>query len=762
MNINVFFQFLFFNGFTLLFFGCNENPLKTHVPSEIIGLSSVIYLTGDNNCEIDLNDYFIDIKKIDSVLFNKTSYVVDSLGRITIPFNDSIAFILSLFVYTPMHTYAIPVKKSTDKLIEIIYPKNVDNVSIKGEFTNWLPQPMVKRDSIWIFHQKVKPAIYQFCFVIDGIDQLSTNYSHVSNGIGGFNCLINADSYLLKKPVLNFKLNEENKLVFTSDDTSSRILAYFNNTLIVDNEIVKDGCVPVLPDYTNDIELGYIRAWALSNNGYSQELLLPYVNGRLVLKSDELPRYAPHKMTMYNVFVDRFYDGDSTNQPIMLDSVLPQAQYLGGDVKGVIKQLENSYFDSIGINTIWVSPLVQNTMGAWGSWAMPKSKFSSYHGYWPTSFTRVNRSFTTENELHDLIDLVHDQNKNILLDVVANHIHKDHPFYQTNPDYFTDLYLPDGTMNTERWDDYRLTTWFDVFLPTLNLEREEVYTMLADSIFYWLDKYHLDGFRHDATKHIPEIFWKELTKKIKKEYINTGKGAVFQIGETYGSHDLVGSYVNSGQLDAQFDFNVYDAIMKVLCDGASWSSIVQVINKSQSQYGDHHLMGNISGNQDKGRSISYFGGDLLRNEDAKVAGWNREIEIGEEVLAFKKMKIMHLINSTIPGIPVVYYGDEIGMPGGNDPDCRRMMRFDGLSEMELDLKKTVSSFLKTRQLSMPLIYGNLRWDRISDDLIAYSRIYGEDSNTIYIYKGSDTIELEHDGTIFNLAPWSYKVFTNGN
>ena len=115
------------------------------------------------------------------------------------------------------------------------------------------------------------------------------------------------------------------------------------------------------------------------------------------------------------------------------------------------------------------------------------------------------------------------------------------------------------------------------------------------------------------------------------------------------------------------------------------------------------------GNQDKRRSISYFGGALSRSEDAKVAGWTRKIEIGNEEVAFKKMRLMHLLNAILPGIPVIYYGDEIGIPGGNDPDCRRRMQFNGLNQQEKQLKNEVASFLHKRRNSMALIYGNLHW-----------------------------------------------------
>ena len=166
-------------------------------------------------------------------------------------------------------------------------------------------------------------------------------------------------------------------------------------------------------------------------------------------------------------------------------------------------------------------------------------------------------------------------------------------------------------MNTEKWDEHRLTTWFDVHMPSFNHEIEVVRELLSDSLMNLIHEYQFDGFRHDATKHVPSSFWKLLTKKIKTQYQHEKNGDFFQIGETYGSHKLVGSYVNSGQLDAQFDFNVYDAIMKILCDDASFNVFVDVIDKSIATYGDHHLMGNITGNQDKGRSISYFGGALM-------------------------------------------------------------------------------------------------------------------------------------------------------
>ena len=79
-------------------------------------------------------------------------------------------------------------------------------------------------------------------------------------------------------------------------------------------------------------------------------------------------------------------------------------------------------------------------------------------------------------------------------------------------------------MNTEKWDEHRLTTWFDTFMPTLDLERDEVSEVMSDSAAWWAHHSGIDGFRHDATKHIPESFWRKLTQKLKRPNSRTGSG----------------------------------------------------------------------------------------------------------------------------------------------------------------------------------------------------------------------------------------------
>ncbi len=235
-------------------------------------------------------------------------------------------------------------------------------------------------------------------------------------------------------------------------------------------------------------------------------------------------------------------------------------------------------------------------------------------------------------------------------------------------------------------------------------------------------------------------------------------------------------------LDAQFDFNLYDAISTSLAIGNSFKKVEQEISKSLNNYGWHNIMGNITGNQDRGRFISYAGGTLRYDENAKEAGWTRAIGVGNEN-AYKKSAMLFAFISTVPGIPVVYYGDEIGMPGGNDPDNRRMMQFENLNANQIELKNTAAKLLNLRRSNMALIFGDFRMLLVEDKIIAYQRTYF-DKSAIVVFNNSEneqktTIIMPHNCShknikqnfgnnfeidcrkiIISLKPYSFEVLTN--
>jgi len=330
---------------------------------------------------------------------------------------------------------------------------------------------------------------------------------------------------------------------------------------------------------------------------------------------------------------------------------------------------------------------------------------------------------------------------------VANHMHIASPTLQQHPDWHTDSLLPDGRRNFELWDEARLTTWFDVHIPTLDLEREEVYMPMTDSALYWLENFEFDGFRHDACKHIPECYWRTLTKKMVQRFPDRH---LWMIGETYGSPELIGTYVKTGMLNAQFDFNVYFTLRDALIGRNGMNDVDRVIRESIAAYGAHHTMGNISGNHDQARFASVAGGAISTDEDAKEAGWTREVGIGNAEQAYRRAMMMELINMTIPGVPCIYQGDEYAEAGGNDPDNRHLMRFGNLNEEENEFRAKVQELIKIRRQSMPLMYGEYMPVEAGADRLVFDRIYMGDTMRVTADRNGKC-SIEHNGkTIWEL------------
>ena len=493
----------------------------------------------------------------------------------------------------------------------------------------------------------------------------------------------------------------------------------------------------------------YLRVFAEDEQFLYNDLLLPMEDGEIITDASQLTRHDQQAQVLYSILIDRFYNGNTgndwkMNSPEVLDIV----DYQGGDLAGVTEKIADGYFDRLGVNTLWISPITQNPWDAWGLYPFPNgnkydptktyTKFSGYHGYWPIYATQLDSRFGTPEELHALLDTAHAHGINIILDYVANHMHINSPTLQQHPDWHTDSILPDGRRNFELWDEARLTTWFDKHIPTLDLEREEVCEQMTDSALYWLQNYDLDGFRHDACKHIPEGYWRMLGQKIATRW--PGR-PIWMIGETYGSPELIGSYVKTGMLNAQFDFNVYFTAREALCGYKGMDEVMQNELTSLRTYGAHHTMGNISGNHDQIRFASIAGGAIDIYAYGKEEGWTQEIGIGDTAVAYRRALLLEVLNMTLPGVPCIYQGDEYGEVGGNDPDNRHLMRFETLSPEEKEMRNQVAELIQMRRNSMPLLYGEFIPLIDRPDEIVFQRIYLGQTVTVSINRKDLTFKI---------------------
>ena len=501
-------------------------------------------------------------------------------------------------------------------------------------------------------------------------------------------------------------------------------IAMWQNERIEDVVINGNTISVAIPRVAKRYERSSIRVFAASERGRFNDVLLPLEFGAVVTEADQLHRTDHQAQILYSLMIDRFNNGNKANDwKINSPEVLDKVDYQGGDIAGITSKIEDGFFADLGITTIWISPITQNPYDAWGQNVNPDTKFSGYHGYWPIYSTVVDKRFGTDEELRTMLSTAHDGEMNVILDYVANHLHINSPVLQEHPDWTTDLYLPDGRKNIGQWDgETRLTTWFDEHIPTLDLEREEVCEPMTDSALHWVRNFDFDGYRHDACKHIPLNYWRMLTHKMKSEMPNRN---LWMIGETYGDTELIGSYVKTGMIDSQFDFNLYHNSRDVIADpNQSMKLIAATVEESERAYGSHHTMGNITGNHDKPRFISLAGGDMaLGWYDDKAEGWHREVVVGDMDKGHAGLQLLKAIISTVPGVPCIYQGDEYGVPGANDPDNRDMMTFQCENDYQVREFEQTKALFHARRNSVPLNYGDLRTLYVDDEAWVFLRHY---------------------------------------
>lgn len=513
---------------------------------------------------------------------------------------------------------------------------------------------------------------------------------------------------------------ERGSIVVETTQPVKEAIALWQNKVIEGVEIDGSAIRVEVPECAAKYERSVVRIYAASEAGRFNDILVPLERGEVVTDAADIRRQDAQSQILYSLMIDRFNNGNTANDwKINSPEVLDKVDYQGGDIAGITAKIEDGFFTDLGITTIWISPITQNPYDAWGQNVNPDTKFSGYHGYWPIYSTVVDKRFGTEEELRTMLSTAHDTEMNVILDYVANHLHINSPVLQEHPDWTTQLILPDGRENIALWDEQRLTTWFDKHIPTLDLEREEVCEPMTDSALHWVRNFDFDGFRHDACKHIPLNYWRMLCHKMKSEMPDR---SLWQIGETYGSVELIGSYVKTGMIDSQFDFNLYHTSRDVIVDtNRSMRDIVSVVEESEAAYGSHHTMGNITGNHDKPRFISIAGGDMpLWGIDDKAEGWHREVVVGDMDKGHAGLQLMKAIIATVPGVPCIYQGDEYGVPGANDPDNRDMMAFEGYNDYQLKEYAQTKALMHHRRNSMPLMYGD------------YLTLYADDHTWVFI------------------------------
>lgn len=659
---------------------------------------------------------------------------------------------------TAIYRFPIKVKRLTEHTFRYVPKGAVKQVCVMGNFNDWnrTSLPMQQEpDGSFTLTRTFDEGEYQYKFVVDGKEVIDESNLHkVPNGFGGYNSVLTIKPRRANNAYLHIasmkRKGDETELafVFECDSAASKlrsqhVIALIGNQLLGARQltIVENRIVVRLRG--NDMIGEKVLRLAVSQEGVTTPMQTVFLFNGLPMGTPESSRIRTsnlaretaqqsfnwHDAIIYSIITDRFANGDSTNdKPLVHDSLFAPANYFGGDFRGIIQKLDEGYFDSLGVNVLWLSPVNKHPERPHREYPPPHRYYSGYHGYWPVSATEVEPRFGDMELLRRLIAKAHRRGIKVILDFIAHHVHIDHPFYQHHPEWFGKLDLPDGRKNLRLWDEHRLTTWFEPYLPSFDYTSKLALDTMSSNAVWWLQQTDADGFRHDAVKHVPNAFWRETTRKIKQAIQIPEKRHIYQIGETFGSYELVKSYINNGQLDAQFNFNLFYTARRVfLSPNESFASLEAELRKTFEVYGTQNLTGNLMDSHDQVRYIALADGDLDLNErtpkglSAQDAAWLAPPKV-DSPTSYDKTKLYLAYLLTIPGIPTIYYGDEIGLTGAADPDNRRPMRFgNDLSDLEKKMLTDVQRLIKLRSSHSALRYGDFQTLLANESCFAYLR-----------------------------------------
>lgn len=410
-----------------------------------------------------------------------------------------------------------------------------------------------------------------------------------------------------------------------------------------------------------------------------------------VLASGKGSKITPKDM-IYFIMTDRFKDGDTSNNQ-GVNKGDPGA-YHGGDFQGIIDELD--YIKDLGFTAIWISPVVKN-------------QIRGYHGYWASDFYDTNEHFGSMEKLKELVQKAHSKDMKVIVDLVINHTGQLHPWVGETD--YADWFHPKKSIvdygNQEEVEDGWLSN-----LPDLDQDNPKVREYLIDMSKWWIKETGIDGYRLDTVRHVPKDFWVDFAAQIKKDYPD-----FYLIGEVFsGDVDYVGRYQKTG-IDGLLDFPIYYGVNDVFKNYKPASEIGDLINKS-SVYENRCLMGTFIDNHDVPRFVN-------------------QIDRGQ----YEKLKQALVFMMTYTGIPVMYYGTEIAMDGGADPDNRR--------DMDWNLKSPVSEYVKKlteiRKSNSVFTGGDIKVLKAENNFLCYSRKDG--SSKAFVAFNTSNLQKEFEFTI---------------
>jgi len=368
--------------------------------------------------------------------------------------------------------------------------------------------------------------------------------------------------------------------------------------------------------------------------------IFPWMNPADIFKT---PRWV-NDTIWYQIFPERFCNGDESNDPEGVrewkyEPVKEYDSYYGGDIAGMIKRLD--YIAGLGITGLYLTPVFEA---------------QSNHKYNTKDYRRVDPHFGTNEELRYFIDLCHKRGIRVMLDGVFNHTGTDIPMWLDvlengrGSEYF-DWYMINELPVEKEGDtrDKRFYSFaFSRHMPKLNTNNPAVIRYLLDIVRFWIEEFDIDGLRLDVGNEISHLFLKELRRMCRGK-----KDDFYLLGEIW--HDAT-QWLQGDEYDAVMNYPLATAISNY------W--VYPEWDKAQFEYGVNK---SFTTYMQQCNDVLF---NLLDSHDT-----NRLMDKVKDIdVFFQQLAVLY----TMPGSPCIFYGTEIAMEGGHDPDCRRCMPWEDI------------------------------------------------------------------------------------
>lgn len=391
----------------------------------------------------------------------------------------------------------------------------------------------------------------------------------------------------------------------------------------------------------------------------------------------------------YQIFPDRFANGDPANDPpnVQKWGSAPTAWgFQGGDLRGIIQQLD--YLLDLGITAIYLNPIFLSP---------------STHRYNTSDYYQIDPKLGTMADFHDLVDCVHQNHMHLILDGVFNHVGRgffafvdvlENGEKSGYKDWFHIKNFPLNAYDDGKLINY-LGWWDHKSLPKLNTSNKLVREYILNIARYWIDQ-GIDGWRLDVPNEIDDDgFWEEFRK-----VVHTANREAYLLGEIW---DVNPRWANDLHFDGLTNYPVRDALVALLQGRENATQFDTRIEALLKAYEHDNLL------------AMYIPLDSHDTERFKtmMAG------------NIDKLKLAFLFQMAFPGAPAIYYGDEVGVEGGKDPDSRRAFPWNE-NEWNLDLRIWVKTLISLRKQTPCLRRGDFIRLLAEDGNYAFARTLGED------------------------------------